>query len=120
MWGAGGGRCRPDGHSLAGDAAPLRLWSVRLAYWLSQRGEGADGYGTQATDSIFVILVAALVTCGALRQQKVDHTNVNADWDAPPTRYRADVQVPPGGETAASRFAAQDHEQAQPAGKKQR
>ena len=54
-----------------------------LSYWLSHGVKNLTGSALAGDGLIFVILVA---TSGYMwwraQQQKVDHTNVNADWDA--------------------------------------
>ena len=54
-----------------------------LSYWLSYLIKDISGSRLAGDGVIFVILVAAsMFMWWRASQQKVDHTNVNADWDA--------------------------------------
>jgi PiT family inorganic phosphate transporter len=54
-----------------------------LSYWLSYGLKSATGSALVGDGTIFVILVALSgFMYWRAQQQKVDHNNVNADWDS--------------------------------------
>jgi inorganic phosphate transporter, PiT family len=80
---------------------PSAALVAALAYWLSHGLETLTGYALVGDGTIFLILVAlSFYMWWRAQQQKVDHSNVNADWDEStnsvvPAELREESKVPP-------------------------
>lgn len=74
---------RPHGAGLVGHSARRAGIVGALSFWLSHGVEAPTGAALAGDGLIFLILVGlSFYMWWRAQQQKVDHKNVNADWDA--------------------------------------